>query len=73
VRSFSVILQLPPGRYQYKFIVNDVWFVDPHQTVVKTEAGVGELNGSGDTVLVVKLSLRYICREQRGGDSRRQA
>jgi 1,4-alpha-glucan branching enzyme len=29
---YTVILQLPPGRYEYKFIVNGVWCIDPECT-----------------------------------------
>ena len=27
--EYSVILYLPPGKYEYKFIVNGEWRVDP--------------------------------------------
>lgn len=26
---FSTSLLLPPGRYEYKFVINDTWCVDP--------------------------------------------
>jgi len=27
--TYSITLLLPPGRYEYKFIVNGEWLVDP--------------------------------------------
>jgi 1,4-alpha-glucan branching enzyme len=27
--DYSVTVLLPPGRYEYKFVVNGVWCVDP--------------------------------------------
>ena len=27
--AFSITLSLPPGRHQYKFIVDDTWILDP--------------------------------------------
>jgi 1,4-alpha-glucan branching enzyme len=29
---FKVTLTIPPGRHEYKFIVNDVWTVNPNCT-----------------------------------------
>ena len=26
---YSLSILLPPGQYQYKFVVNDIWCVDP--------------------------------------------
>jgi len=26
---FGAFLMLPPGRYEYKFVINGVWCVDP--------------------------------------------
>lgn len=28
--AWSATLLLPPGRYEYKFVINGVWCVDPH-------------------------------------------
>jgi hypothetical protein len=26
---FSTSIMLEPGRYEYKFVINDVWCIDP--------------------------------------------
>jgi hypothetical protein len=37
--SFSTILYLPPGEYEYKFIIDGAWHYDPKQPVVTDETG----------------------------------
>jgi hypothetical protein len=37
--DFTTILQLPPGAYQYKFIVDGKWQVDPSQKTVLDPTG----------------------------------
>lgn len=27
--TYSVSILLPPGRHEYKFVINDVWCIDP--------------------------------------------
>jgi len=36
---FSTVLYLPPGKYEYKFIVDGAWHYDPHQPFVSDELG----------------------------------
>lgn len=36
---FSTVLYLPPGKYEYKFIVDGAWHYDPRQPVVTDESG----------------------------------
>lgn len=31
---FSTVLYLPPGKYEYKFVVDGAWHYDPKQPVV---------------------------------------
>ena len=40
---YTATLLLPPGRYEYKFIVNDVWCCDP-ECAEWTPNGIGSLN-----------------------------
>lgn len=36
---FSTVLYLPPGKYEYKFVVDGAWHYDPKQPVVTDETG----------------------------------
>jgi hypothetical protein len=36
---FSTVLYLPPGVYEYKFIVDGIWLHDPRQPVVTDQSG----------------------------------
>jgi len=36
---FSTVLYLPPGKFEYKFVVDGAWHYDPHQRVVTDESG----------------------------------
>jgi 1,4-alpha-glucan branching enzyme len=38
-RTFAVILDLPPGRYEYKFIVDGEWRTDPDAGSAPNEFG----------------------------------
>jgi len=38
-RNFTVVKLLPPGVYQYKFIVDGEWKYDPNQAAMHDEAG----------------------------------
>lgn len=38
-RNFTVVKLLPPGVYQYKFIVDGEWKYDPNQSTMFDEAG----------------------------------
>jgi 1,4-alpha-glucan branching enzyme len=40
---YQVKVKLPPGRHEYKFMVNEVWCVDPAAAEVATN-GYGSLN-----------------------------
>jgi 1,4-alpha-glucan branching enzyme len=40
---YTVTLHLPAGRHEYKFVVNDVWQVDPENSE-KLQNGFGEMN-----------------------------
>jgi 1,4-alpha-glucan branching enzyme len=46
---FAINLFLEPGEYQYKFVVNDVWCVDP-----ECPGWAPNGHGSMNSVLVVK-------------------
>lgn len=46
--SFRKRIQLPPGEYRYKFIVDDQWVVDP-----QAEALVPNAFGTSDAVILV--------------------
>jgi diguanylate cyclase (GGDEF)-like protein len=48
--KFSLVLQLAPGRYAYKFVVNGEWFIPDSQCTEFTHDGFGGRN----SVLVVK-------------------
>lgn len=38
--KYAIVLMLPAGEYQYKFIVNGVWVVDPEcQSWVRNQFG----------------------------------
>jgi chromosome partitioning protein len=41
--SFSVTLDLDPGRYRYRYVVDGTWMPDPHNTYVESNP-YGELN-----------------------------
>ena len=45
---FSTTLMLLPGRYEYKFVINDVWCIDP-----KCREWVPNSYGSLNSVVVV--------------------
>lgn len=37
---FSTVIPLPPGRHEYKFVINGVWCIDPECTEwVRNEYG----------------------------------
>jgi hypothetical protein len=55
---FSTVLYLPPGKYEYKFIVDGAWHYDPHQPVVTDE--VGNLN---NIVVIEPLSTALVTAE----------
>jgi 1,4-alpha-glucan branching enzyme len=39
-RGFATTLSLPPGRYEYKYVVNGEWLTDPDNAdVVSNDAG----------------------------------
>ena len=37
--QFSKCIRLPPGRYQYKFVIDGKWHADPNAPVVMSELG----------------------------------
>lgn len=43
--AYSATLLLPPGRHEYKFIVNGEWQVDPHcpDTVLNTHRSLNNV------------------------------
>jgi 1,4-alpha-glucan branching enzyme len=47
--AYSISVLLNPGRYEYKFVINDVWCIDP-ECVEWAPNGFGSLN----SVVVVK-------------------
>ena len=40
-RTFGAVVDLPPGTYQYKFIVDGKWVEDPNADAVTNEFGTG--------------------------------
>ena len=46
---YTISLLLGPGRHEYKFVINDVWCIDP-ECVEWTPNGFGSLN----SVIVVE-------------------
>lgn len=46
---YTTTMLLPPGRYEYKFVVNDVWCVDP-----ECSEWTPNEHGSLNSVLVVQ-------------------
>jgi len=54
--EWSVELQLPPGRYEYKFVVDCVWCCEPHSRSdqVNCEDCVPNELGTLNRVLVVR-------------------
>lgn len=54
---FSTVLYLPPGKYEYKFIVDGAWHYDPRQPVVTDE--VGNLNN----IVVIEPSTALVNTE----------
>jgi hypothetical protein len=38
-RTFAAMVSLPPGRYEYKFIVDGEWVEDPKADSVPNEFG----------------------------------
>ncbi|MBK7534127.1 MAG: glycogen-binding domain-containing protein [Myxococcales bacterium] len=41
---YSIILQLAPGTYQYKFVIDGTWTKDPYAPM-STDDGFGGMNG----------------------------
>ena len=41
---YSATLTLPPGIYEYKFVVNGIWTLDPDPDRDWTQNGLGTLN-----------------------------
>ncbi|MEI6969931.1 MAG: glycogen-binding domain-containing protein [bacterium] len=41
--TYKGVILLPPGRHEYKFIINDVWCIDP-DCVEWAPNGFGSLN-----------------------------
>ena len=52
--SFRTIMKLPPGQYQYKYIVDGIWHNDPDAPQTATNNN-GELNSAFD----VKEAVGY--------------
>ncbi|AIE85612.1 alpha amylase N-terminal ig-like domain-containing protein [Fimbriimonas ginsengisoli] len=46
--AWSISLPLRPGKYRYKFVVDDQWITDP-----KAQANEGDGNGNVNSVLVI--------------------
>ena len=54
--SFRIIMNLPPGQYQYKYIVDGIWHNDPDAPhLVKNNTG--ELNGAFEVRETTKYSF----------------
>jgi 1,4-alpha-glucan branching enzyme len=47
-RTFAVVIDLPPGRYEYKFLVDGEWRTDP------LAESVPNAFGSGNSVVTVE-------------------
>ncbi len=41
---FTTTLTLPPGIYEYKFVINGIWTLDPDPDRDWTQNGLGTLN-----------------------------
>ncbi|MGI5869139.1 MAG: glycogen-binding domain-containing protein [Kiritimatiellia bacterium] len=41
---FTATLTLPPGIYEYKFVINGIWTLDPDPDRDWTQNGLGTLN-----------------------------
>ena len=46
-RTFAVVVDLPPGRYEYKFIVDGEWRTDP-----KADSTPNEFGGNNSVIAV---------------------
>ena len=54
-RHWAVTLQLPPGRYEYKFVVDGEWYCEPGCAVTESQHAHCVMNefGTMNLVLVV--------------------
>ncbi len=65
-REFKITLPIPPGRHEYKFVVNGAWYADPNSAdcVPNAHGTLNSVPGGQDCLSASVPAVALRCRRK---------